>query len=348
MVERIAHGGGLDAAIARHGGAQADWLDLSTGINPRSYPLPPIESAAWQRLPDHAAGEALKQAARACYRVPEGLKIVAANGTQALIELLPRVLDANQVAVIVPTYGEHGHVWRKTGVTVSEIARGETIPAAAKVLVIVNPNNPDGAVMPVEQLLALAEEMRARDGWLVVDEAFCDTSPQASLVPVLPENAIVLRSFGKFFGLAGLRLGFAVCQPKLADALEALLGPWAVSGPAMAVGSVALPDSPWIGETRQRLEAASQRLIRLLETHGFEVCGAHPLFVLASHGQAPAIAEGLAQRHILVRSFAEMPGRLRLGLCGSDAELQRLDTALSQVMAGETAETVTSGRQAHG
>ena len=158
----------------------------------------------------------------------------------------------------------------------------------------------------------------------------------------------MLRSFGKFFGLAGLRLGFAVCQPKLADALEALLGPWAVSGPAMAVGSVALPDSPWIGETRQRLEAASQRLIRLLETHGFEICGAHSLFVLANHGQAPAIAEGLAQRHILVRSFAEMPGRLRLGLCGSDAELQRLDTALSQVMAGETAETVPSGRQAHG
>lgn len=342
MVDRIAHGGGLDAAMARHGGAQGDWLDLSTGINPRSYPLPSIEAAAWERLPDHGAEEVLKSAARSCYRVPEELKIVAANGTQALIELLPRVLDASQVAVIAPTYGEHAHVWRKAGATVTEIGRGEAIPDAVKALVIVNPNNPDGAVMPVQQLLALAEEMKTRDGWLVVDEAFCDTSPEASLIPALPENAIVLRSFGKFFGLAGLRLGFAVCLPKLASAFESALGPWSVSGPALAVGASALRDGEWIGQTRRWLEVASQRLTNLLEGHGFEICGAHPLFVLAGHEQSAAIAEGLAQRHILVRSFAGMPDRLRLGLCGSDEELQQLDTALSELM------TVSSGRKAHG
>ena len=342
MAGRIEHGGGLDAAIARHGGAQGDWLDLSTGINPRSYPLPTIEASAWQRLPDRAAEGALKSAARACYGVPTGLEIVAANGTQALIKLLPRVLGASHVSVIAPTYGEHAHVWRKAGATVSEIRRGEAIPDAVKVQVIVNPNNPDGTVLSVHQLVALAEEMKARGGWLVVDEAFCDTSPQASLIPALPENAIVLRSFGKFFGLAGLRLGFAVCQPKLADVFEALLGPWGVSGPALKVGASALRDGEWIGQTCQWLETASQRLASLLEGHGFEICGTHPLFVLAGHEKAAAIAEGLAKRHILVRSFAGMPDRLRLGLCDSDEDLQRLDTALSEVTA------VPSGRKAHG
>ena len=342
MTGRIEHGGGLDAAMARHGGAQGDWLDLSTGINPRGYPLPPIEASAWQRLPDRGAEDALKSAARSFYRVPDGLGVVVANGTQALIELLPRVLDAGQVAVIAPTYGEHAHVWRKNGVTVSEVGRGETIPDAVKVLVIVNPNNPDGAVLPAEQLLTLAEEMKVRGGWLIVDEAFCDTSPQASLIPDLPENAIVLRSFGKFFGLAGLRLGFAVCQSKLGDTLEASLGPWSVSGPALTVGASALQDTAWIGETRQWLEAASQQLADLLAGYGIEICGAHPLFVLAGHERAEEIAEGLAQRHILVRSFSGMPDRLRFGLCGSDEALQRLDAALSEVMA------VPSGRKAHG
>ena len=342
MAERIAHGGGLDAAMARHGGERSDWLDLSTGINPRNYPLPPIDAEAWQRLPDRAAEEALKVAARVCYRLPEGLEIVAANGTQALIELLPRVLDASQVAVVSPTYGEHAHVWRKAGAAVAEVMREEAIPDTIKVLVVVNPNNPDGAVMSVPQLLALAEEMRARDGWLVVDEAFCDTSPEASLIPALPENAIVLRSFGKFFGLAGLRLGFAVCSPKLASAFEDLLGPWSVSGPALAVGASALQDTAWIEETRQWLEDASQRLTSALEGRGFEIYGTHPLFVLARHEKAAVIAGGLAQRHILVRNFTGMPDRLRFGLCGSDEELQRLDIALSEVMA------IPSGHKAHG
>ncbi|WP_244530506.1 threonine-phosphate decarboxylase CobD [Salaquimonas pukyongi] len=348
MGERIAHGGGLDAAMMRYGGERAGWLDLSTGINPNAYPLPPIKIESWQRLPDRGAEDALKAAARACYCVPEEAAVVVANGTQALIELLPRVLDADQIAVVTPTYGEHAHVWRKSGLAVSEIRHGEPVPEAARVLVVVNPNNPDCRVTPQDQLLVLAESMRARAGWLVIDEAFCDTSPQASLIPLLPENVIVLRSFGKFFGLAGLRLGFAVCSPALAEALEELQGPWSVSGPALSVGARALQDTSWVAKTRRRLQNDSQAMAGLLKAQGFAICGVHPLFVFAGHERATEIADGLAQRHILVRDFETLPGRLRFGLCGDEAAFSRLEIALSQVMADGGAMKRTSGHEAHG
>ena len=239
MKEAIWHGGDLATAKALFPQAPEPWIDLSTGINPIPYPLPELPLSLWQRLPGKADEAALLAAARAAYRIRPESGLVAAPGTQILIELLPRVMPAAKVAVLGPTYGEHAPAWRKAGATVQEIGDLAEI-GGANVVVLVNPNNPDGRIVSQEALIALAGSLAARGGLLVVDEAFTDFAPETSLLPILPEGALILRSFGKAYGLAGLRLGFAVGESRFTDALLAMLGPWAVAGPALHVGAVAL------------------------------------------------------------------------------------------------------------
>ncbi|MCB1387361.1 MAG: threonine-phosphate decarboxylase [Nitratireductor sp.] len=338
MAETIFHGGQLDAAMARHGGRRCDWLDLSTGINPDPWPgsgpVPALPAESWQRLPDRGGEAALLAAARDTYAVPPGRDMLAANGTQALIELLPSMLGAGRVAVLAPCYREHVHVWRKAGSDVIELPReAQVLPGGVRVLTVVNPNNPDAAILPVERLKDLEGELAGRDGVLVVDEAFCDSMPEASFVPHMGDHAIVLKSFGKFFGLAGLRLGFAVGSPEWVARLRQRIGPWAVSGPALEIGRQAFEDRQWIEATRARLKRDSTVLAEVLGKNGLRVEGIHPLFVFARHERAAAIAEALAVRHVLVRPFDELPHHLRFGLCRDAAGLARLDAALSRVMA---------------
>ncbi len=328
----IEHGGALDRAMARHGGRREDWLDLSTGINPVPYPLPAIEPEAWHRLPDRDAEARLIAAARRFYGVPDGLEIVAAPGTQALIQLLPRLLPGKTATVIAGehgTYGEHAHCCAAAGRKLRVAASPNAVAEGETLAILVRPNNPDGHVWPRGALTGLAG--RLREGVVIVDEAFCDTAPEASMVAAATDNLVVIKSFGKFFGLAGLRLGFAICAPEMAGSLRERLGPWAVSGPALAVGAAALADEVWIAATRSRLETDSAKLAKLLEMNRFPVVGSNGLFVLARHAQASAIAEALAERHILVRAFSDRPTLLRFGLCGDDAELERLGKALGEV-----------------
>jgi cobalamin biosynthetic protein CobC len=323
----LAHGGDWVAAERRFGRPKDGWLDLSTGINPHSYPVAGIDAAAWQRLPDTRATAALLDAAAAYYGVRDGKGIVAAPGSQAAMQWLPRLRPRSRVAVVGPTYGEHAHVWRLAGHDVTEVAAFED--ADADVIVVVNPNNPDGRVLAPEALVARAERLAKRGGLLVVDEAFADAAPYASMAAFAGMGGLaVLRSFGKFFGLAGARLGFVLAETSLAAALRRALGPWAVSGPAAAVATRAFADQAWIAATRAHLAVEMGRLRALLAEHGFAILGGTNLFTLVETADAARWYAHLARHGILVRAFAEYPRWLRFGLPGG-AHWPRLEEALA-------------------
>ena len=327
--EAIWHGGDLATAKALFPQAPGPWIDLSTGINPIPYPLPELPLSLWQRLPGKADEAALLAAARKAYRVRPESGLVAAPGTQILIELLPRLIPAAKVAVLGPTYGEHAPAWRKASATVREIGDLAEI-GDANVVVLVNPNNPDGRIVAQEALLELAGALAARGGLLVVDEAFADFAPEASLLPTLPDGALVLRSFGKAYGLAGLRLGFAVGEPRFTDALQAMLGPWAVAGPALRVGAVALGNAEWLSKAGEARAADSRRLDALLAPYG-RVVGGTVLYRLLETTQAPSLFERLGRAGIYVRRFQHDPSRLRFGLPGDEPAWARLAQALAPV-----------------
>ncbi|CAN7646442.1 threonine-phosphate decarboxylase CobD [Bosea sp. LjRoot237] len=327
--EAIWHGGDLAMAKALFPQAPKPWIDLSTGINPIPYPLPELPLSLWQRLPGKAEEAALLAAARKAYRIRAESGLVAAPGTQILIELLPRLVPAARVAVLGPTYGEHAPAWRKAGAEVREIA--DLADAGdANVLVLVNPNNPDGRIAPQQTLVALIGALAARGGLLVVDEAFADFAPGASLLPILPDGALVLRSFGKAYGLAGLRLGFAIGEPRLTEALQAMLGPWAVAGPALHVGAIALGDADWLSAAGEARAADSGRLDTLLGPYG-RIVGGTVLYRLLETPHAAFLFEWLGRAGIYVRRFQHDPTRLRFGLPGDEAAWSRLAGALATV-----------------
>jgi cobalamin biosynthesis protein CobC len=324
----VPHGGDLAAAEARWGRPAEGWLDLSTGINPKPYPIPAIDPAAWHRLPQHDRLRALLETARACYGAPADAPIVAAPGTQILIQLLPRLRPGARVAILGQTYGEHAACWAAEGAAVATIGSLNEA-AAAEVVVLVNPNNPDGRVVDSARLLALAEGLAARGGLLVVDEAFAEVTPWASVAAEAGRpRLLILRSFGKFFGLAGIRLGFALGAAAEVERLAQLLGPWAVPGPAIEIGITALLDRGWQDETRTRLLAAAKRLTDLLSAHGFADRGGTDLFRLVEHPEAARIWDRLGRAGLLVRPFPDRPTLLRFGLPGDEAGFARLAAAL--------------------
>ncbi|WP_332685435.1 threonine-phosphate decarboxylase CobD [Bosea sp. (in: a-proteobacteria)] len=330
--EAIWHGGDLATAKALFPEAPEPWIDLSTGINPIPYPLPALPLSLWQRLPGARDEAALLAAARRAYRVQPASGIVAAPGTQILIELLPRLVPKARVAVLGLTYGEHALAWRKAGCEVGEIA--ELAEAGgADVVVVVNPNNPDGRVVDIAALTALAGRLAARGGLLVIDEAFADFQPGASLVPALPVGALVLRSFGKAYGLAGLRLGFAIGEARHVEALRGMLGPWAVAGPALQIGAQALADTGWLAETARTRAADSARLDAVLASHG-RIVGGTALYRLFETPAAPALFERLGRAGIYVRRFQFDRSRLRFGLPGDEAGWARLAKVLAAEGAG--------------
>lgn len=319
------HGGALDAARRRFPDAPQPWLDLSTGINATPYPVATLPATAWTRLPDAADLQRLEAIAARRYRTSVSAEVVAAPGTQALIQLLPMLCGGDDVRVLGPTYGEFARVFRHAGRRVHIVPALDAV-AGADVGVVVNPNNPDGRLVPARDLLAVVE----RVGMLVVDEAFADLLPDAASVASRASGrTIVLRSFGKTFGLAGLRLGFALASNTIAARLRALLGPWPVSGPALAVGAAALADDAWLEATRGRLPQEVARLNQLLRQAGGTCIGGTPLFTLIDHPAAPALFMHLARAGILTRPFADAPGHLRFGVPGAEADWARLHAALA-------------------
>lgn len=313
------HGGDLAEAVARFGGRAADWLDLSTGINPVPYPVEAIPAEAWARLPDSAATAAAEAAARGAYGVAEGAVAVAGAGASALILAMPRLLRPGTVAIPGPTYNEHAAAFRAAGWTVVERPGPGTTAA-----VIVNPNNPDGRRWEPGEIALLAEALPL----VVVDESFMDLTPEGSVAAEARDGLVVLRSFGKFYGLAGARLGFAVTGLGTARRLRALIGPWPVSGPALALGSRALADRPWVEAARARIRADCARLVALGEAAGWRLVGEAGLFATFETPDAAAAQARLADARIWSRVFPWSERWLRLGLPGDAAGWRRLEAAL--------------------
>jgi cobalamin biosynthetic protein CobC len=325
----ILHGGRLDLARRMFPQAPEPWIDLSTGISPYPYPVPELPLEAFTRLPDVAAQARLEEIAARRYRAAPGAEVVAAAGVQAIIQSLPQVVPARQVAVLGLTYAEHEACWRAAGASVARVLDLSDLERA-DVGVVVNPNNPDGRVVPAECLAETARRMAEKGGLLVVDEAFMDVSPPAASLAPLAGMAglVVLRSFGKAYGLPGLRLGFALCDAVLAARLRAALGPWSVCGPALAVGAAALADGSWLSARAGELEKDVSRLDALLEKAHLEILGGTALFRLARSERAETWFAHLCRCGILTRRFEERPDWLRFGLPATPSAWDRLARAL--------------------
>ncbi|MDQ0666480.1 threonine-phosphate decarboxylase CobD [Pseudomonas sp. W2I6] len=321
----LEHGGRLRKAAMQYGIPEADWLDLSSGLAPWPFPIPEIPLRAWARLPENDDG--LEQAACEYYGTPHVLPVA---GSQAAIQLLPRLRRAGKVGVLSPCYAEHAEAWRRAGYIVREVLEQEVdfFLDSLDVLVVVNPNNPTGLSLTPQRLLDWHARLAQRGGWLVVDEAFMDITPQLSLAGQAHQvGLIVLRSFGKFFGLAGVRLGFVLAERKLLKLLAEQVGPWAVSGPTRVLGQVCLRYTAGHAQQRLRCESASQRLFDVLERHDLRPQGGCALFQWMITDRAEQLHEFMAQRGILLRLFVDNSS-LRFGLPDTEADWLRLEQAL--------------------
>lgn len=321
----LEHGGRLRAAADRYGIALPDWLDLSTGIAPYGFAVPDIPADAWKRLPE--TEDNLAAVARDYYQAASVLPVA---GSQAAIQMLPRLRRNLQVGVVSPCYGEHAEAWRRENHPVFEISEG-CVPRALDqldVLVLVNPNNPTGRLLPPALLLEWHARLASRGGWLVVDEAFMDPTPEQSLAlhSDLP-GLIVLRSFGKFFAMAGARLGFVLAQTELLTQLDEALGPWTIAGPSRFVGSVLLADRDAQRQQRERLLADSHRLSCLLTEHELPPTGGCGLFQWVATEQSDRLYEFMGRRGILARRY-RYPQSLRFGLPANEQDWQRLAQVL--------------------
>ena len=325
----LEHGGNLNVASQQYNIALADWLDLSTGINPNGWPVPDkLPSTVWSHLPIENDG--LLTAAQHYYQCDD---LLAVAGSQAAIQALPRLRKHSRVGLLTPAYAEHAHAWRQAGHTVIELessAINDALPEL-DVLVIINPNNPTAELFSPLQLLAWHQKLAQHGGWLLVDEAFMDCTPEYSLLDNRPlEGLILLRSIGKFFGLAGLRVGFVFATPTLLNALADLLGPWPIAQASRYITQLALSDTHWQQQQRHTLPQSSQRLSDLLTRYNLSPTAGSTLFQWISTLQAEKWHQQLAQQGIFTRLFKD-PASLRFGLPKDKSDWQRLAQALEKI-----------------
>ena len=317
------HGGCLAQARATFGEGPEPWIDLSTGINPLPWPGAGALEPDWHSLPDPQALAALEAIAARHFCVDPAL-CCAVPGSEMALRLLGTVTGQTG-AHLAPAYRTHAVACPEA---IDLVARP---PSEARLLLLANPNNPDGRIVPAARLEQWLHWQERSGGWLVVDEAFADAAPQASIAPLVQEHRrlIVLRSFGKFFGLAGVRLGFVLAPPPIIAAYRQVLGDWPLSVAALAIGAGAYADEAWIAATRLALPARAAALDAMLRDHGFRAWGACPLFRLIETDDAGALFERLARRAILTRPFAYHSRWLRLGLSADERAMARLDRALA-------------------
>ena len=324
------HGGSIALAEKVFGVPTQGWLDLSTGINPDAFSLPEVPKELWQQLPDSTLTDACIDMAAKYFGCKLRNCIVPGPGTQALIQWLPWLHSPSTTGIIGPTYTGHANAWQAAGHEVIEINDLPNWGDFATVIVT-NPNNPDGRQFKAEDLESLSERQAHGGGLLVVDESFIDASPTNSVSSIAGKHGlIVLRSFGKFFGLAGLRLGFALADAETAETLRNALGPWPVSGPALEIGKQAMADLSWQQNMRISLKKRSEKMRELLGLYNFETLGGTPLFLLGSHPEAHSLYRHLARSGVLTRAFEGQPDRLRFGIPKDENDLIRTECALHQ------------------
>jgi cobalamin biosynthetic protein CobC len=319
------HGGRLSEAKAHFGVGGEPWLDLSTGINPHCWPGASAIGVDWQALPDVQALADLELAAAQYFGV-DPVHVCALPGTEIGLRMLGDML-AGPAAYVAPSYSTHAQMFGQS----RPISSNEVLDCVDMTILLANPNNPDGRVTPRDGLLAKLDQLRGSLHWLVIDEAFADASPDISIASHVDDAAplVILRSFGKFFGLAGLRLGFALGPCEIIAGYREKLGSWPVSAAALEIGQAAYRDNGWIAAMRFRLRSEAATLDAVLTGHGLAPIGECPLFRLIETEDASALFERLARRLILTRPFADNPRWLRIGLPADDHALARLDEALA-------------------
>lgn len=322
----LVHGGRLSAARRAFPHAPEPWLDLSTGISPHAYPLPRLASDDWTRLPDRDALAKLEAAMATAFGVDDPARVVAVPGSEAGLRLLPLLRGSARVGIAGPTYGSHLDAWGDSVEApwvdlLADLARFD-------IIVAVRPDNPTGAAIDADTLFAVADALSARGGWLVLDEAFADAMFGSLAADPRAARAVILRSFGKFYGLAGVRLGAVIAPLPIAARLRHTLGDWPISGPAIRIGTAAYADTRWADNARARLRSDAARLDALLARHGWSTRGGCPLFRLIEDHRAPELHAALARAGILTRALAYRADWLRIGLLGAQAEWSRLDNAL--------------------
>jgi cobalamin biosynthesis protein CobC len=329
----IDHGGALDRAIQTYGGKPEEWLDLSTGINPISYKLPPLPPSLWARLPDERLVKETIESARVYYGVPEAAGGVIGPGSQSLIQIYPTLLPSGVAEVLTPTYEEHAANLIRLGWQVEAVQDFKNLDERTSVTVAVNPNNPDGKRISISEIERVATILAKRGGFLVVDEAFSDTEEGTTSAHLAGmDGLLILKSFGKFFGLAGIRLGFAFGPETLTDRLKAMLGPWAVAGTSLEIARKAYGDAEGVVELKSRIAESRQSLSEVLRENGIKEVGGTQLFALVELPEAERVYEGLAHQHILTRRFAHSPNWLRIGLAAHEVEYWRLSKALQAIL----------------
>lgn len=320
------HGGRLREATAAYPDARGPWLDLSTGINPESWPGARASAAALRTLPDPALLAELEAVAGRAFGVANRERVVALGGADVALRLLPSLLGDGEVALVAPIYGGHLEAW--SGRKAHMVASIEDRRAIdADVLVLANPNNPDGRQISRSQLANLAERRAAQDRWTIVDEAFAEVTPKISVADLEIDRLIVLRSFGKFYGLPGARLGFVICDRALAREIRAILGDWPVCADALALGLGAYADDAWRETTAACLASQARNLDAVLSAAGLAVVGGCDLFRWVEAPDAHRLFVGLCRQGVLTRPFAEHPARLRFGIPARH-DLDRLREAL--------------------
>lgn len=324
----LLHGGALDRVKTLYPQVTGPWLDLSTGVNPNPYPVPPIPPETFADLPTSSQKGACHRAMSAYYGAPaESLLLVP--GTEILIRLLPQLLKIQTVAVATPTYGDHLSCWQRAGANITSMADPTHLAGKVDAIVLCNPNNPDGRTWPPEILEDCRARQAARHGWLIVDEAYADIDPGLSLAARGGKpGLIVLRSFGKFFGLAGLRLGALIGPEDLVEQARELFGVWPVSGPALHVAAIAAADRNWHEKTRKRLDMSGAFLARTLTDAGLTVQGGTSLFRYVETEDAHALWHRLAEQGVYVRRFAWSTRHLRIGLPADETGFARLAASL--------------------
>lgn len=320
----LEHGGNLIKAAQQYNIPLADWLDLSTGINPNPFPIPPIPTSTWQRLP--APNSELVSAACAYYGCQS---LLPTAGSQAALQVLPKLRPPCHIAMPRTMYQEHAHAWQNNGhtVTLFDAFPDDKVLNSVDTILLCNPNNPTGQHYSKQQLLQWHQQLSKRGAWLIVDEAFMDVTPENSVASESHlAGLFVLRSLGKFFGLAGARVGFLLAHPNALNSAQEIIGPWPITGPSQLVATLTLQDVTWQASTRKKLSTSSQQLQQLLKQTGLTPQGGTDLFQYSVTPQAAAIHQALAKQAIWTRLFKQ-PSALRLGL-PPDTHWHQLESAL--------------------
>jgi cobalamin biosynthesis protein CobC len=323
----LEHGGNLALAAKQYGIALEHWLDLSTGINPQGYPIPAIPAQLWQRLP--LENDGLIEAACAFY----GCQFVLPTaGSQAALQALPQLRAPCKIAMPRTMYQEHAQAWQRHDHTLSffDDKPNQATLEQADVVLLCNPNNPTAMQFSPEYLLKLHAQLAARGSWLILDEAFIDATPSASIAAHTHlEGLFVLRSLGKFFGLAGARVGFLLAPKHWLNKAQEIIGPWTLTGASRFIALQALSDGAWQVSARIQLAADSARLTDLLSKYGLVPAAKTRLFQFVLTPRAIETQQALAQQGVWVRLFAEVTA-LRFGLPPENA-WDKLESALENI-----------------